>query len=86
MTNEEMEQHGIAPCAFRFEHDRDLRVEWRGTGLWAVVQGGACLNKEGQWEYEPLPSSRDEAFFDRCRYTLDQALRLALTVARGGQS
>ena len=27
-----------------------------------------CLNKYGHWEYEPLPSSRDDAFMSRCRF------------------
>ena len=77
MTADEMDRLGISPCAYRFENSRDLRVEWRGTGLWAVVEGGACLNKSGEMEYEPRPSSRDDAFFDRCRFTLDEALRRA---------
>lgn len=29
---------------------------------------GCCLNKEGGWEDEPLPSSRDEGFLHRCRW------------------
>ncbi len=35
---------------------------------WAVVRGDSVLNHELEWEYEPMPSSRDEAFFNRCRY------------------
>lgn len=27
-----------------------------------------CLNKEGEWEYEPQPSSRDDDFYARCRW------------------
>lgn len=27
-----------------------------------------CLNKQGEWEYQSLPSSRDEDFYERCRY------------------
>jgi hypothetical protein len=26
------------------------------------------LNKLGEWEFEPLPSSRDDDFLSRCRY------------------
>jgi hypothetical protein len=81
MNSEEMDRHGIYPCAYRFDGNRDVRVEYRGTGLWAVVDGGSNLNRDGQWEYEPLPSSRDPAFFTRCRFTLDQALRLAIEYA-----
>jgi hypothetical protein len=78
MTAEEMTKHGIVACAYRIEDNRDLRIEWRGTGLWAVKENGSCLNRDMQWEYEPQPSSRDQAFFDRCRFTLDQAMHLAV--------
>ena len=36
---------------------------------WAVRQRGFCLAKSGQWEYEPMPSHRDDAFYARCRWT-----------------
>ncbi len=80
MTNEEMEAADIHVCAYRFGNTR-VRVEWRGsrgTDTWAVVETGMCLNRDGDWEYEPLPSRRDEEFFTRCRFSLDEALRLAL--------
>ncbi len=55
-----------------------------GVDKWAVRQGSNCLAKDGEWEYEPQPSSRDDAFLDRCRYkTLEEAnavLQRALAV------
>jgi hypothetical protein len=41
-----------------------------GSRLWAVRDESRCvvLNKLGEWEYEPSPSSRDDAFLVRCRY------------------
>jgi hypothetical protein len=40
-----------------------------GSRLWAVRDAsGSVLNKLGEWEYEPLPSSRDDEFLARCRY------------------
>lgn len=37
---------------------------------WAIMRNECwCLNKEGQWEYQPMPSSRREDFYARCRYT-----------------
>lgn len=39
-----------------------------GHDLWAVRYMGEVLNKRGEWEYEPLPSSRDDAFRERCRF------------------
>ena len=41
---------------------------------WAVRRLSSCLNKEGEWEYEPIPSSRDDDFYARCRFdSLDEA-------------
>jgi len=50
-----------------------LRVEDRGqrdgSRLWAVTWlGHHCLNKDGEWEREPLPSSRDDDFLERTRW------------------
>lgn len=40
-----------------------------GSLKWAVRNGGrSILNKLGEWEREPMPSSRDDAFIERCRY------------------
>lgn len=35
---------------------------------WAIRDAGYCMAKDGRWEYEPLPSSRTDAFLKRCRY------------------
>jgi hypothetical protein len=35
---------------------------------WAVTRHGSVLNKDLEFEYEPMPSSRDEDFFNRCRF------------------
>jgi len=34
---------------------------------------GQCLNIHGEWEDEPLPSDRDDAFYKRCRFTTFEA-------------
>ena len=45
-----------------------------GRERFAIRRGRSCLNKSGQWEYEPIPSERDDAFFARCRFnTFDEA-------------
>lgn len=52
------------PCGGTLE-----RVARRdGSFQWAIRRNGACLNREGDWEWEPRPSERDDAFFDRCRF------------------
>lgn len=46
-----------------------------GSYSWAIREKGMCLNNEGEWEEEPIPSSRDDAFFARCRFaTVEVAL------------
>lgn len=49
---------------------------------WAIRKSGFCLSKEGGWEWEPIPSSRTDEFFARCRYaTRDEAIRYALSAS-----
>lgn len=59
------------------QHPADIRRGEKPV-LWAIRENGFCLNKDGEWEYEPQPSSRDDEFFDRCRFaTLDEAFTKA---------
>lgn len=45
---------------------------------WCVREGGSCLNDEGEFEYEPNPSSRDDDFLKRTRFdSAEEAYRLA---------
>lgn len=39
-----------------------------GPDLWAMYDGGSVLDKDGDFVYEPLPSSRDEAYFAQHRF------------------
>ena len=44
---------------------------------WAVRRLSDCLGVNG-WEYEPLPSSRDDEFYKRCRFdSLESAVAAA---------
>jgi hypothetical protein len=53
----------------------ERREQRDGTILWAVHENSFCLARDGLWEYEPLPSSRDDKFLKRCRYaTLEEAM------------
>jgi hypothetical protein len=52
-----------------------------GSIKWAIYDGSnVVLSREYEdgdpWEYEPLPSSRDEAYLKRCRYdSIEEALQ-----------
>lgn len=52
--------------------DLPIRIEARdqrdGTRKWAVLQGGNCLRKDGEWELEMQPSSRSDEFLAMTRY------------------
>ncbi len=63
--------------AFAFEVPKTSRishVEIRRTTKpgdpqsWSISNGSSVLSMEGDWEYEPSPSNRDEEFLARCRY------------------
>ena len=44
---------------------------------WAIRRLHRCLNADGEWEWEPQPSSREPEFLKRCRFDLDEAIALA---------
>ncbi len=44
------------------------RLQRDGTQWWAVVRRGFVLTKDGEWEHEPQPSSRDDEFIARTRW------------------
>lgn len=54
-----------------------LRVEWRGGDQYAVVRYDCCLSVTGEWDPEPNPSSRDEAWTATHRFSHQAALALA---------
>lgn len=71
-------------CALPVDHiDFDvfaLTVEWRGDS-WAVCRGQRCYNIHGERDLERLPSERTDDWLTQHRFTLDQALTLARTIA-----
>lgn len=57
-------------------------VQRDNTILYAVRVGGWCANADGELEYEPNPSSRDDDFIARCRFAeWEQAFRVGQKVA-----
>jgi hypothetical protein len=58
-----------------------VTVEDRGRGRWAVCRGKRCLGVDGYWDWEPLPSSREDAWLEEHRFSLADALELAVGVA-----
>jgi hypothetical protein len=58
-----------------------VRIEYRGRDLWAVTNGWGCLGTDGEWEYEPSPSNREDDWLETHRFDLDTALNLAKEAA-----
>lgn len=53
----------------------ELRSE-AGEKLWAFTMRGLVCDENGNWEYEPSPSSRTDEFLARHRFTFEQAIEL----------
>lgn len=54
------------------------RRQKNGDVKWSVQHCGSfVVNKDSEAEYEPLPSSRTEAFLKRTRFTFEKALEVA---------
>src|SRR5208282_4865559 len=58
----------------RNEVPRDIQcvrieiAQGRDTILYAVRQSGACMNADGEWDLEPIPSSRTDEWLNRFRF------------------
>lgn len=50
-----------------------------GTILYAIRQAGAVFTRNAKWEFEPIPSSRTDAFIQRARFnTWEEAANLII--------
>jgi hypothetical protein len=66
-------------CTIDVRLERVRQID--GSDLWAIREKGCCLNKQGKWEIEPIPSNRTNAFYKRCRW---ESVEAALKFWRGG--
>jgi len=67
----------LLAMAASFQISEEITVVHRGHDRWAISNRTSVYNTDGEWEYEPMPSSRDDEFFDRCRYSRDEAIKIA---------
>lgn len=80
MTYQRVTRYNVSALPEGFSVDShcwDVTVEYRGHGKWAVLQGSCCLGDDGEWSWEPLPSSREDDWLEHHRFTEEEALRLA---------
>jgi len=59
----------------------EIRVQYRGRGLWGVCRMRQCLGADGQWDWESIPSERGDEWLKAHRFELQDALRRALDAA-----
>lgn len=72
---------GLVPSSYRLPWSRFANAsEWMAAEIvatrwnkctptkWAIREGGSVLAKDGEWESEPNPSSRDDEFLERTRW------------------
>lgn len=48
-----------------------IKIERRSvapTETWAICDGSMCMDKDGNWEYEPMPSARTKDFLQKYRF------------------
>lgn len=68
----------VGAKAISFKISGNVYVESRGAGIWAVTSGGrSVLNSDGEWEFEPMPSSRTDEFIARTRFSFSDAWALS---------
>jgi hypothetical protein len=51
----------------------NFTISSRGNGKWAVLDVPWVLNRNGEFEHEPLNSNRTDEFLERTRYTFEEA-------------
>lgn len=78
---------GKAPNMACRVDDLPIRIEARdqrdGSRKWAVMQGGNCLRKDGDWELEMQPSSRTDEWLKLTRWDSREEARAAIDAALG---
>lgn len=58
-----------------------VQVQWRGDDRYAVKQHGLVLGADGEWDYEPTPSSREDDWIATHRFGYDEAFERAVQAA-----
>jgi hypothetical protein len=58
-----------------------VKVAWRGSDQYGVIWRSRRLSRSGKWSWEPLPSSRTDAWIKRHSFSYDEARERACKVA-----
>ena len=58
-----------------------VTVAWRGGEDYAVIWFKRALGRDGEWDWEPIPSEREDSWLREHRFDYWEALRRACEVA-----
>ena len=62
----------------------EQRAQRDGSILWCIVTSfSEVFNRDLQWEWEPMPSSRTDEFIARTRFTFEEACELVKQINLG---
>lgn len=59
----------------------EITVAYRGRDLWAVKRHSFCLSTSGSWDYEYIPSEREDEWLAEHRFPMELGLELARAAA-----
>lgn len=65
-------ERACLPEKYSISGHKDVYIESRGYGHWAISHCSSVLARDGYWEYEPFPSSRTQDFIKRTRWNSAQ--------------
>lgn len=72
-----LDSDNFYPRSWRSDKD-PIQIDLCSHGKFAIRKLGYCLNKNCEWQYESLPSSRTEEFLSMCRFdSFEEAVELA---------
>ena len=58
-------------------HVYTIKVEYRGHGKWAVLNGKRAYDATGDADWEPIPGEREDDWLATHRHTLAEAFAIA---------
>lgn len=87
MSTIHVSAYTVYPTGWGTDMDGDgylwtLAIEDRGKG-WAVIWRHWALNSNNEWDHEPIPSMRDNAYYATHRFTEDEAKCRATAIIDG---
>jgi len=59
----------------------NIQVSYRGKDTYAILHNDMCYHKKGEWDMEPISSSRTKTFIKTHRFPLEIALSKAKKLA-----